>query len=950
LCVAIVLLLVLSGNGNIVSAQQPFFRNVSLDKVMKSGRIAALFQDHKGYLWIGSSLGLCRYDGFTFHFFKGEQTAVTAISENGNGQIWAGYNDGQIRYVVNDSVCSFASMPSVPAVPITGILFDNRKRLWVATYGEGIYCYSDSVTIRFTEMTGLSDNVVNDIVSSNDSVWAGTDRGLSLCYLQADQPRVLIFNQQNGLPDNIVRSITIDRQKRVWMGFQEKGIAMLDRKKDFIFQPAMSEAWEYGQVNDLLTIRDELWIATENDGLLKADFGDSTVSRLPGIDNNGLRNLRQLLYDQQGELWLISDRALQQCNAGKFDFTPIPTQWVDPIKAITADQQNHIFFANGKGIFQKKADAAPIQQLQGLKEIDYATIVSLYADQAERLWIGTYNNGLYIFDLRRERLNHYLIRDGLSDNNVFCISGNWNEVWLGTLGGATKAEISKEKALFTVFNKSQGLNNNYIYSICTDRKGRNWFATDGKGLNVLQNGKFWYLDNVTGLNKQIVYGITEDIYGNIWFSGQGPELFCYNGDSITRFSKTEGLPDKDILNIRADKRGNLIIAYTDGIDIFNIRDHSIFQYGAAAGLADLNPQLNAITENKEGEIYIGGRDRILHIQALTATAAPKVQLTDVQLFFRSLPDSHPHIFNYDENQLSFDFTTLGLQDPEMLNYEYKLEGFHEEWIRTGDHYITLTNLPPGNYRLRLRASQTDYFSGGSIVYTFTIRQAFWRTLWFRLLLGLIVASLAYYFIRIRMKIIRLEQEKQREAYAAQLLFLKNQLNPHFLFNILNTLLNIIDINKVQALEFTERLSGFYREMLVLQDKNLVTVREELRLLNNYIFLQQKRFGKRLVTKFDIHEEDLELFLPALTLQLLTENALKHNKSTELSPIVVSYESTQQHLIVSNNINRMETDAPSAGMGLRNIRQRVHLLTGQEMKLISDEDNFIVIIPLVKEPK
>jgi LytS/YehU family sensor histidine kinase len=160
-------------------------------------------------------------------------------------------------------------------------------------------------------------------------------------------------------------------------------------------------------------------------------------------------------------------------------------------------------------------------------------------------------------------------------------------------------------------------------------------------------------------------------------------------------------------------------------------------------------------------------------------------------------------------------------------------------------------------------------------------------------------------------------------------------------------MNIIDKDKQLAMDFTEKLSDFYREILLLQDKEMVSVEEEISLLKNYVYLQQKRFGNNFKLVMNVSEEHLGMNIPPLTLQLLAENALKHNIADDKNWLVIKIESAQSFLIVSNNITRPDTKVRSAGIGLKNIQQRVQLLTGMEVKVIATDKEFNIIIPIKK---
>ncbi|CAN5873226.1 hypothetical protein BH11BAC4_BH11BAC4_05880 [soil metagenome] len=222
-------------------------------------------------------------------------------------------------------------------------------------------------------------------------------------------------------------------------------------------------------------------------------------------------------------------------------------------------------------------------------------------------------------------------------------------------------------------------------------------------------------------------------------------------------------------------------------------------------------------------------------------------------------------------------------------------------------------------------------------------------IWVGLIVLALFILLLLYLLKLKIYISSQEQEKDNERLAIQLYMLKKQLNPHFLFNSFNTLLNIIDKDKEMAIEYTENLSGFYKQILLAQDREMITVAEDIRIVKYYIYMQQRRFGDFLQVKFDVAEEQLVWAIPSLTLQLLIENILKHNDVSKKNILHISISSAQSFLMVSNNINPRLIPVSSTGIGLANIGQRVMLLTGEDIQVIQNENEFNVIIPIKKYP-
>lgn len=197
-----------------------------------------------------------------------------------------------------------------------------------------------------------------------------------------------------------------------------------------------------------------------------------------------------------------------------------------------------------------------------------------------------------------------------------------------------------------------------------------------------------------------------------------------------------------------------------------------------------------------------------------------------------------------------------------------------------------------------------------------------------------------------LKIKSLEAEQYKIAAAeAQIEALKAQLDPHFLFNSLNTLTELVEVNSSKSLDFLKSFSQVYRYVLQTREQESVTMQEELDFADSYLFLLKTRFGEALQVEKNIAEADLTRHLPPMTLQLLLENAVKHNTLTASKPLHVNLSSDGQQLTIQNNIQTKSSKLYSSGIGLKNIKERVLRLTHEEPVIENGGEFFTVKIPL-----
>src|SRR6185503_20375839 len=204
----------------VVCAQVPFLKELQITRDGSSIKINRIYQDQQHFIWIGTSQGLFRYDGYNFQKIAGSDSnahpSVNAIMRDATGKLWIGYEDGAIRILQHNQLTTFYPEEGVPKVAITDFAQDSSGNIWFSTYGEGLYVLSNRRIYNFNTDDGLSDNSVYSMtVCKNGNVWCGTDEGLSVCSWRNGKKTVTRLSQADGLPDNIVRCVESDSCGRI---------------------------------------------------------------------------------------------------------------------------------------------------------------------------------------------------------------------------------------------------------------------------------------------------------------------------------------------------------------------------------------------------------------------------------------------------------------------------------------------------------------------------------------------------------------------------------------------------------------------------------------------------------------------------------------------------------------------------------------------------------------
>ncbi|WP_347218881.1 sensor histidine kinase [Chryseobacterium sp.] len=197
--------------------------------------------------------------------------------------------------------------------------------------------------------------------------------------------------------------------------------------------------------------------------------------------------------------------------------------------------------------------------------------------------------------------------------------------------------------------------------------------------------------------------------------------------------------------------------------------------------------------------------------------------------------------------------------------------------------------------------------------------------------------------------VELELEKVKsDNLGAQYELLKQQINPHFLFNSLNTLKSMAETHDEETVDFIVKLSDFYRFTLESRKLDLISTQEEMKIVDAYLFLQKARFGNGIAFTQELDKEILQTLVPPFTLQLLVENCIKHNIVSQSKPLHITIYNTESHIIIENPVQRKLSREDSLGVGLDNIKMRYRHLLEQNIIIDSDEKRFQIKLPLIHE--
>ena len=940
----------------VLFGQVPSNQWLQLDKEKRNIHVNAILKDNQGYIWVATSEGLFQFDGYNFLTRKSapslQKQNVTAFACTKSGVLWWGCKDGTLGYVKADSLVALRTNGIVPKTRINTIYEDALHRIWFATNGEGIFVYDGTRLKTISSANGLTDDVVYTLTKdSSGNVYAGTDQGISVCTGSAAEIKITAFRDNAKLPDNIVRSLLWIHQ-RLMIGTQDLGIFIYDFSENKFVYDFTANCRNYGSWNKFL-MADSILYGGTNQGLVKIN-----LENRKGVRENttGIASkINDLVLDNENNLWVACNEGLYKSSDEKFQF--ITRNGADNftfIHTILADRKGRLWFTPDQGLRCLEVNDLGVPQVKSFtitppeKLID---IVTLCEDPYGFIWIGTVGAGIFRLNPDDGVIRKITAVPALNSANILSIARNKKELWIAGFEGVYRCTFTDPNNFsFENFGKSTPLNNNYVYQVFPDSRGRIWFALDGQGLMVYDGKQILQYAEKNGLKSNVLYSITEDKKNNIWFSTHDAGLYRFDGKQFYNFSLEQGLSNLSISSLTCDREGNILAVNQTGVDIILNETHQVITIGAEYGISDINPDANSITTDPTGIIWIGTETGIIRYSpsAFARTVPLRCTLTQVTLFLSPFDTLSRHSFRYDENNFSFDYVALHYSNTGKVYYRYLLEGFSTSWNDTKERTVNYPKLPPGEYTFKVMASLSKDFSQASVAsYRFVISEAFWKTGWFRLMFVACLAALLVAYVRQRERQLKSVERLQQEKIQFQFQTLKSQVNPHFLFNSFNTLISFIEENPKAAVDYVGHLSEFFRNIVTYREKDVIPLQEELRIIENYYFIQKKRYGESLVLKVDVGDAlNKASCIPPLTLQILVENAIKHNAVSKETPLYISVVTDSKHLVIENNINLKMHTEPSSGMGLQNIRSRYRMLSDLPVEITSEKEYFRVKLPLL----
>ncbi len=761
---------------------------------LSSSYIWALHEDRDGLIWIGTWGGGLTCHDPVHHTFTRYQTdpsdstsishdRVTAISEDSLGFLWICTAGGGLNRLDRASRTFtrmpnvFASLPTAPRDDLFCMLIDRSGIIWIGSYFTGLLTYdprSGSVSEfrhNLRDATSISDDRILSLCEDdNGDLWVGTWGG-GLNRLNCSHRKFEHFrtspDDTRSIPGDIIRSLYQDRKGRLWIGTVGDGAALFDRQSRSFTRFSYSPFPKTSLSDDVVTALFEdaaevMWFGTAN-GLCVSSpyiqkFGLYTPDGGKPHSLSG-RRVFAMCMDSAGFVWIgTEDGGLNRFDPRTGTFLHYRHDPSNPaslphdyVSALMTDAQGSVWvgtYGGGLARLDRRTERFhryrmdpdnPSRRLN-------AYISAIEQDRNGNIWVGTWIVGLAMINPSGSILKVFThdSKDpsSLPDDDIRSLAVDQSgTLWVGTArGGIGRYDAATES--FTSFRKHpanpRSLSSNYVQAILPSTSGTFWVGTFGGGLNKLDpvSGECVHFTVHQGLPNNVVYAVLEDAEGKLWLStNQGISCFDPVKSTFENFTKHDGL--------QADE----------------------FNYNAAC----LGP---------DGTLFFGGVNGFNSVRPgdiRTNPHVPPIVITGFRVFDRPLQHhlapfaTDALTLSYEDNFFSFEYAALDFSLPDRNTYAYILEGIDKTWVMAGTRRMaSYTNIEPGQYVFRIRGANNDgIWNNSGVSMRITISPPFWKTLWFRIGIGLFCIAGITIAYRLRVASL-LRVERMRLNIAADL--------------------------------------------------------------------------------------------------------------------------------------------------------------------------------------
>ena len=820
------------------------FRHLSPSDGLSQSSVISIHQDRLGQMWFGTRDGLNKYDGHTFTVYRNDpddslslsNNDILSLEEDQAGNIWVGTYNGLNRYNPrNDTFQRFlhANSPdSLSNNTIWCISETDHGELWIGT-SEGLSVY-DKSTGRFTtalhdehDATSLPSSHVRSILQTrNGTIWIGTSKGIcQLTQRTGNERSFCTYHPPDSLPAPYVQDIIEDRQdSTLWIATRERGLLRFNPNVvSFAYAGEGSSGYRNSDVRALSQDNDgTLWAGTyEGIIILPRDGPVQKIFSHPSVSTSLTKNSIKAVYtDRKGSVWIGTYHGgVNSWDRSNDNFYYLDENVLhyDVVSAIAANEDNLFFATEGQGITQvntKTGESTSIST-ENHRELSGDHLKSLLLTGDEKLWIGTFKDGVNLYDTHTQQFVNHSVGDSLKaflrGTGIYSMKeGRQNDIWFGTFGkGLIRYDrLSQACELFkTGSETATSLSGNQVRSLLVDREENVWVGTQS-GLNLIafragayrkNEVKHFFFDPESGSGDAILT-VFEDARGRIWVGTKAKGLFSYNGVGFDPVEIT--IPNVVVTAVHAilaDDRQNLWLSTNRGIVKYNTISHTSTLYDQQDGLATHEFGDNTALKVGGTRFYFGGSSGVTSFDPENIVVnpyAPPVILTNFNVKNESIrPGSDEGVLDeaiaytrsltlaHDEANFSIAYAMPNFINSASNTYRYRLVGLADQWNTTSATEATYIIQNPGTYTFEVMGANNDgVWSKEVTSLEITVKPAPWRSGWAFMFYTLVIGTALFFLIRfiryhailkLALKLEHLAIERNQELHQEKLAFFTN---------------------------------------------------------------------------------------------------------------------------------------------------------------------------------
>jgi len=723
----------------------------------------SLAQTPDGYLWIGTSGGLARFDGTSFVVFNRENTpaflddSVYSLLVTKDGTLWAGTEGGGLIRYKDGRFRVFGLAEGLANGFVRAIYEDKNRQLWVGT-DTGLFRLLNESLIRVDGQGGAPKMSVHAICEDREGRLLVGGRGLLILRGQ----EAMYYTSDESHADNSIRTIRQTADGALWIG-AISGLRRLDqgiKGNPFTTPKILSGA----NISVLLESREgQLWIGAYGQGLMRYQAG--RIVRFSAPSSLPHNNVLSLFEDRENNVWVGTQGGLLRLSPSAASTVTTADGAPQSINTIYQDPRGDLLATalNGKLFRAARQTLTPVRLPASLSRMP---VRNVFRDSSGALWLGTDGQGIARIDAAG--VARYTMKQGLVNDFIraFCEDLH-GAIWIGTDSGLSRFH----QGAFQNFNIENGLAYGSVRALLLDRGGDLWVATDG-GLSRLRAGRFVDDPSLKRLRGQKVWSLHEDSEGKLWIGTHGAGLFLLRGGEMTQFTTKTGLPSNKIHFIVEDTQGSLWMSGPSGIVAVSRRELeslskqpagqlAVRVYSTAEGLS--TNQMNGGVQPAgallaSGELWFPSTKGAVRIEpgGPDRGSAPPALIEQVLADDRAAPFSNNLSLDPGRGNLEIHYTAIRLRSPDRIRFKFRMEGFDQDWTDAGQRRVAYyTNLPAGNYRFRVVAYEIDDPRNASErSLSIEWRPHFYETAWFLALCALLSLAVAWLWYRLHVRNLR----------------------------------------------------------------------------------------------------------------------------------------------------------------------------------------------------